>query len=487
MKRTRTHGVERSQTLLRKVALVSVALASGFVGITGCVGTGTRGRGVSPSRSAIPDLGRPGRASVSPFEAQSLEDLASGITSRSRRAIRYLDAADAWLGADRPRESLRCAAQVRSRQLGTALEHRLWSILGEAHLRLGELQLADRYLRKSLARAKGAERDHKLALLATAARARGERQQAAHWERQIFNPNSATVRATLSFVPPSSTPVPLAKSSRVDLHRESRRVHVEPLSAYPTVRTQRSAAQAMRHAIRLRQETARLQSTPPATPVKRGQKRPDAATGARPSRMQGTMASLRALPRATWGAQPVRRRNTKPMGRVDKITVHHSAPPADFTGGTQGLAGTEIRKIQRHHQRNKGWADIGYHYVIDRNGRLWQGRSLEFQGAHASGKANRGNIGIVLLGNYSPGRQHMTQAQGQCLTTLLAQLTDYFKLSPDAIYTHNQIRSAGHTACPGPEITAYVARVRQALEHRLIARRSAGTRGPLARTGYRGG
>jgi hypothetical protein len=55
--------------------------------------------------------------------------------------------------------------------------------------------------------------------------------------------------------------------------------------------------------------------------------------------------------------------------------------------------------------------DIGYHYIVDRSGAIWQGRRIRYQGAHARGSANNGNIGIVLLGisrTSSPRRRSAT-------------------------------------------------------------------------------
>ena len=60
-----------------------------------------------------------------------------------------------------------------------------------------------------------------------------------------------------------------------------------------------------------------------------------------------------------------------------------------------------MKAYQTGHQQTNHWADIGYHYVIDRQGRIWEGRELSWKGAHAGNKqANENNVGIALIGNF---------------------------------------------------------------------------------------
>jgi hypothetical protein len=108
-------------------------------------------------------------------------------------------------------------------------------------------------------------------------------------------------------------------------------------------------------------------------------------------------------PRASWRAQPpAQSRLTHVSGPWTRITVHHSTKPTSELGRqTSAEVSGEIRDIQTVHMRDEGWGDIGYHFLIDPTGRIWQGRLLEWQGAHASGANNIGNIGICLLGNFN--------------------------------------------------------------------------------------
>ena len=98
-----------------------------------------------------------------------------------------------------------------------------------------------------------------------------------------------------------------------------------------------------------------------------------------------TRARLSVKGRSRWRARP-RRGNILRMRNVSRITVHHAAGKPNWTISERDVADS-IRKIQRYHQTENGWADIGYHYVIDRAGRVWQGREIKWQGAHAGGSA----------------------------------------------------------------------------------------------------
>src|SRR5690606_5674904 len=101
----------------------------------------------------------------------------------------------------------------------------------------------------------------------------------------------------------------------------------------------------------------------------------------RPAPPREAPGVLAVRPRSDWRAAEPLRREMRPMGDVRRITVHHSATLVRST--TEGAAVGAIRGIQRHHQQHNGWGDIGYHFLIDPAGRVWTGRGLEWQGAHA--------------------------------------------------------------------------------------------------------
>ena len=64
------------------------------------------------------------------------------------------------------------------------------------------------------------------------------------------------------------------------------------------------------------------------------------------------------------------------MRRIDSIIIHCTASPDYMDIG--------VKEIDRWH-KDRGWSQIGYHYVVRRNGEIERGRPIEQQGAHAKG------------------------------------------------------------------------------------------------------
>src|SRR5690606_1551131 len=122
-------------------------------------------------------------------------------------------------------------------------------------------------------------------------------------------------------------------------------------------------------------------------------------------------------------------------------------------------AAAAILGIQRHHQGKLDWGDIGYHFLVDPAGRIWTGRPLDWQGAHAGDDSrNRGNIGICLLGNYLPAAQGAPPtAQIEAMERLVAWLAVRYGIDSAGILTHRELRE---TVCPGPYVQVAVEELR---------------------------
>lgn len=161
------------------------------------------------------------------------------------------------------------------------------------------------------------------------------------------------------------------------------------------------------------------------------------------------------IPRRAWGAMPARAdRMDKNVGGWRRITIHHSAErePPDLDG-TQSASAAAVRSIQKAHVdgRETGWGDIGYHFVVDPYGRVFQGRELAWQGAHAKGAANVQNIGICLIGNFEnekPTRQALAALQ-----ELLDQLRRQHSIPRDEVLAHCDLK---RTSCPGKHLEPFV-------------------------------
>jgi N-acetyl-anhydromuramyl-L-alanine amidase AmpD len=105
----------------------------------------------------------------------------------------------------------------------------------------------------------------------------------------------------------------------------------------------------------------------------------------------------------------------KGMTQVTHITVHCSA--------TQAKSNIGAKEINEMHLK-RGFARIGYHFVITRMGEVQKGRELEATGAHVAGH-NTGNIGICLIGgldkNLKP-EANFTDDQYHALSVLISDL-----------------------------------------------------------------
>lgn len=165
---------------------------------------------------------------------------------------------------------------------------------------------------------------------------------------------------------------------------------------------------------------------------------------------------LAIIPRSSWGPMAPRRNRLVAMGQPFRITVHHSAHDAAAGIEARGECAALIRAIQHHHVVNRGWGDIGYHYIVDGAGRVWQGRSMAFQGAHAGdGEANRGNIGIVVEGNFN--HQAPTRTQIQALKSLIHHLRAKYGIPAWQVHGHDHYRP---TECPGRYLSRILPSIR---------------------------
>lgn len=167
------------------------------------------------------------------------------------------------------------------------------------------------------------------------------------------------------------------------------------------------------------------------------------------------------LARSAWHAQVPLADRMVPMSQIHRLTVHHSS----MLAGRDSMesAAATLRSIQKTHIVGNGWGDIGYHYLIDRAGRVWIGRPIQWQGAHAGdAERNRGNVGICLLGNFVRGRdgQSPTGAQLASLRAMMADLCRTHRIPVTHIYTHREMNV---TVCPGENLQAAVDDMRREL------------------------
>lgn len=147
--------------------------------------------------------------------------------------------------------------------------------------------------------------------------------------------------------------------------------------------------------------------------------------------------------------------------RTDMIVIHHVGIP---DGDTPAAA------IHRAHLAN-GWAGIGYHYVIRKNGVIERGRPLAVVGAHAYGE-NYHTVGINVTGNFD--KEVPTDAQMKSLTELVTALCRIYHIDPGpaTIVGHRDVNS---TDCPGKNLYRLLPQLRDDVELNLYAEKLKGT------------
>jgi hypothetical protein len=118
------------------------------------------------------------------------------------------------------------------------------------------------------------------------------------------------------------------------------------------------------------------------------------------------------LTRAQWGAKE-RYAWWKPeyAAQVQGVVVHHTASTNSYTRAT---AAAQVRAIFSYHARSLDWGDIGYHYLVDKYGTIYEGRKggmgSTVVGGHTYG-FNHGSVGIALLGTYDKVRPTAAQME----------------------------------------------------------------------------
>lgn len=132
--------------------------------------------------------------------------------------------------------------------------------------------------------------------------------------------------------------------------------------------------------------------------------------------------------------------------KTDMIVIHHVGIP---DGDTSAAA------IHRAHLAN-GWAGIGYHYVIRKNGTIERGRPLATVGAHAYGE-NYHTVGINVTGNFD--KETPTQAQLTSLVNLVASVCTIYHIDA-GVTTIVGHRDVNDTDCPGKNLYVLLPEIR---------------------------
>lgn len=124
------------------------------------------------------------------------------------------------------------------------------------------------------------------------------------------------------------------------------------------------------------------------------------------------------------------------LNKIDEITIHHSA-----TNGT-------VKNIAEYHVNTLGWPGIGYHFVINTNGEIYQVNYLTTLSYHSKGRNTRA-VGICLIGDYSTKEPNFKMIKS--LDSLVEHLKGAIEIK--SIKPHNETKA---TICPGEYLTKFV-------------------------------
>ena len=139
----------------------------------------------------------------------------------------------------------------------------------------------------------------------------------------------------------------------------------------------------------------------------------------------------------------------KARSKTNLIVIHSLDTPPDWK--------EDIRQIDRWHREERGWAAIGYHYVIFRDGTVVTGRPLDVIGAHQPGWNSR-SVAIALAGGKGAKREdedffeHYTLDQETSLDRMLNALR---RLWPAVQVVGHRDHPKCEKACPGFDVKVW--------------------------------
>jgi hypothetical protein len=168
------------------------------------------------------------------------------------------------------------------------------------------------------------------------------------------------------------------------------------------------------------------------------------------------------MPRRAWTGSPLAIPHWRLMDGVSRLTVHHSGDGKPFLATSVPDTVRHLQGVREAHLR-RGMVDIAYHFAVDRAGRVWQLRSLMYEGQHVRPSKDRRifwnehNIGIVTLGDFN--LQSPTPAQVSRLISFVHLVRGKYAIPLSRLSIHQELVQ---TDCPGKRLAPLVkeARVR---------------------------
>lgn len=178
----------------------------------------------------------------------------------------------------------------------------------------------------------------------------------------------------------------------------------------------------------------------------------------------GTIATavgvVQAICRSAWGE----REPSGPMTShtIDRMTVHHTA---SLLEGNQ-MAPALARVHENRHMVDQGWVDLAYHFLVDANGNVYEGRPVTAVGDTMTDYDPTGHFLVCAEGDFN--NQAIPAAQVSAVADVLAWGAVHFEVDPSTIQGH---RDWATTSCPGDNFYSLISEgnLEQAVRDRIAA------------------
>ncbi len=203
------------------------------------------------------------------------------------------------------------------------------------------------------------------------------------------------------------------------------------------------------------------------------------APGEAPTLTQAALAQPNIISRAQWGARAYGGSGcgaAPSSGTFQGTIVHHTAGSNNYTAAQS--AGI-VRSAQAYHMDGQKWCDIGYNFLIDRYGQVFEGRAGGITntpyGAHAGNTAvNASTTGVSLMGEFTS--EVPPEAMKNAIVQLVAWRHSLFNTPAKGGYSNGGVwiqridghRSVKATACPGQQVFNWLPEMRNRVESAMV-------------------
>jgi hypothetical protein len=135
--------------------------------------------------------------------------------------------------------------------------------------------------------------------------------------------------------------------------------------------------------------------------------------------------------------------------RITHVTLHHTGDAKPLR--PEDDVPTKLRALQSWGASDRNWWDLPYHYLLDLQGKVYEGRDWQYMGETNTSYDPGGHFLISIIGNYD--EQEPTPAQLASIADMMAWALQKFSLPLEAIGGHYQYADSG---CPGKYLRRYL-------------------------------